>query len=212
MNREERRRAARQGRRANGGGDAWQPPQGRVRRAAVFATADEDRQVQDFTAGTIFADGAAMLVPDGDTSLGPVFVLFVPDDEHTYGPAPQLREAFTLLDKHGSEKLHKLMPVGTSWSGISARDPLIKLKLVFPGPRPAPGTAEVLLRADLYASMWHHVAGGGVIGVTTAKRLQAATSRPDASFADGMEACILLGIHSSPVLEQFIGLYGWPRS
>lgn len=168
--------------------------------------------MQDFTAGTIFADGAALLVPDGDTGLGPVFVVFVPDDERTFGPAPQLREAFTLLDKYGSEKLQQLMPVGTSWSGISARDPLIKLNLVFPGPSPARGTADVLLRADLYAAMWHHIAGGGVIGVTTTKRLQAATSRPDASFADGMEACILLGIHSSPVLKQFIDLYRWPRS
>ncbi|MFI2790896.1 hypothetical protein [Kitasatospora sp. NPDC018614] len=215
MNREERRRAERAARRNGRGqelGPSFQAPAGRIARAAVFSPADEERQRQDFLAGGVFADGAGVMFPEGyGPGLSPVFVVYVHDDERTFGPAPQLRTAFDLLDEVGSVALHERMPVATSWSGMSGSSPLVKLKLGFPGPRPARGSADLVLLADQYAELWQYIVGGGLIGVTTQQRLEKATSHPGASFTDGLEACVLLGIGSSPVLEQLMHLYRWPQ-
>jgi len=41
--------------------------------------------------------------------------------------------------------------------------------------------------------------------------MQKAAGGPSATFADAMEASVLMGIGTSPVLEQLIDAYGWPR-
>ncbi|MEV8546970.1 hypothetical protein [Streptomyces sp. NPDC051572] len=215
MNRKERREAERAARRNRDGqqpGSSFLPPQGRIARATMFPPADEERQRQDFLAGGVFAAGAGVLFPDGDGPVpSPVFVVYVHDDERTFGPAPQLRTAFDMLDEVGLVGLHEQMPVATSWAGMSGPSPLVKLKLDFPGPNPARGSAHLVLLADRYAELWQHIVHGGLIGVTTQQRLETATGRAGATFSDGLEACVLLGVGSSPVLEQLISLYRWPR-
>lgn len=217
MNREERRRAEREARKNRGGGGSgpsWTPVQGRLTQSKPFDADDIDRQRQDFLAGTVFAAGAGVAFPEegpGPAPLDALFVVYVHEDERTFGPAPQLRDAFALLDQIGAIALHERMTVGTAWSGIGGHDPLVKLKLEFHGPHPSKGSAGLVLLADQYASIWHHIVGGGLVGITTEERMERATSRPGATFTDGMEACILLGIGTSPVLEQLIDAYGWPR-
>ncbi|MBV9024668.1 MAG: hypothetical protein JO362_12955 [Streptomycetaceae bacterium] len=217
MNREERRRAEREARKNRGRSGSTpsrgQPPQGRLIRKAPYAPGDEERQRQDFLAGTVFAAGAGVAFPEGagQAPMDALFMIYVHEDERTFGPAPQLREAFAMLDQVGAVALHERITVGTAWSGLAGEQPLVKLKLEFHGPHPAKGSTGLVLLADQYAGIWRHIVGGGMIGITTQERMERATSRPGASFTDGMEACILLGIGTSPVLEQLIDGYGWPR-
>ncbi|WP_369383051.1 hypothetical protein [Streptomyces sp. cg36] len=217
MNREERRRAERAQRKneADGGPSLSSPAQGRLIRSTAFTEADEARQRQDFLAGTVFAAGADVALPQdgpGAMPIGALFVVYVHEDERTFGPAPQLREAFTLLDEIGTFALNERMDVGTGWSGMGGHDPLVKLKLEFHGPHPKKGAAGLILLGNQYAGIWHHIVGGGLLGITTQERMRQATRRPGATFSDGLEACIMLGLGTSPVLEQFIDGYGWPRT
>ncbi|UNO38697.1 hypothetical protein [Streptomyces sp. MST-110588] len=109
------------------------PLQGHIDRATEFAPEDEERQRQDFLAGTVPAAGAGIAVP-GDGPGGPLdalFMIFVHEDQRTFGPAPQLKEAFALLDRYGAVGLHDQLSVGTGWAGMGGRDPLVKLKLQF---------------------------------------------------------------------------------
>lgn len=117
MGRAERRRAERDQRRrtqrpapaASAWGD-WTPPTGRLTSNRAFDIGDTDRERQEFLAGTVFAAGAGVALPDRGPDgqlpeLPPLFTVFVNEDASTFGPAPQLREAFRLLDERGSREL-----------------------------------------------------------------------------------------------------------
>jgi hypothetical protein len=193
---------------------AWTPGQGQLKAVRAFPNSpgEVERQRQDFVAGTVFADGAGILYPAGppDPKFGPVFAVYVRNDASTYDPAPQLRELFGLLDQHGGARLHEMSRIGTSWAVLDGREPLAKLKLEFHEPVSGPGAGIVLL-AENYRDHWRHIVAGGVIAITTAGRLERATSAPGASFADGLDACIVLGIRSSPGIEHLMAMHGWPR-
>lgn len=77
-------------------------------------------------------------MPDGRPPgrLSPMSSVFVNEDDTTFAPAPQLHEAFRLLDEHGATKLHTLLVLfGTSWAILAVADnPLVKLKLEFHKP------------------------------------------------------------------------------
>ncbi|MFI6689130.1 hypothetical protein [Streptomyces sp. NPDC050485] len=212
MNREERRREARRER--AGGPLLGAPMQGQLIRSTRFEPGDEGRHRQDFLAGTVLAAGAAVVQPEngpGLTPLDALFTVLVHEDERTFGPAPQFAEAFALLDEIGGVALYDRMDVGTAWAGFGGPAPLVKLKLEFQGPRPERGSTALVLPASQYAEIWHHVVGGGMVAVSTQERMERAANRPGAGFADSLEASILLAIGTSPVLEQFIDAYGWPR-
>lgn len=215
MGRAERRRAEREQRRSGRPGGnitGWTPPVNQIRSAKLVpATPEEtERQGQDFLAGTVFAAGAGHLFPtggDGPPKVSALFAVFVTEDEQTFGPAPVVREAFALLDQHGGAALHDMLTVGTAWGALDAPEPLVKLKLEFH--QPITGKAEIVLLANNYRDSWQHIVGGGLVAVTTLDRMQRATSAPGASFADGMEASLLFGIGSSPVIEHLIHAHRW---
>ncbi|UNO38698.1 hypothetical protein [Streptomyces sp. MST-110588] len=50
-----------------------------------------------------------------------------------------------------------------------------------------------------------------MIALTSLERMDRATSRPGATFADALEVSILLEVGTSPVLERMIDIYDWPR-
>jgi hypothetical protein len=188
---------------------AWTPPAGRIRSSRFVNTAtpgEIERQQQDLLAGTVFAAGAGVMMPEGGPPgrLSPMFTVFVNEDDTTFGPAPQLREAFQVLDEHGATKPHQLLTVGTSWAILGIPDnPPVKLKLEFH--EPMTGSTAIVLVAQNYAACWQHIVDGGLIGITTVERLR----RKTASFADSMEASILLGIGSSPGLQYLTNIHGW---
>jgi hypothetical protein len=224
MGRAERRRAEREHRKAGTrpgrGFGGWTPPTNTLTRAKVFSGTPEelDRERQDFIAGTVFAAGAGIMQPTSGISSAPVrtdmptpFAVFLNEDDTTWGPAPQLKEAFKLLDTIGPDALRETLVVGTAWSAIDhPDDPLIKLKLQFH--EPMKGDVGVILVANNYADHWHHLSDGGLIALTSFARMRRATSKPDATFADGLEASLLMTIGVSPILRHVITSHGWPTS
>ena len=179
-----------------------------------FTPEDEARHRQDFLAGTVFVAAAGIMAPDDGTGAGspdPVLVLEVHEDERTFAVVPQLREAFALLDTYGAVDLHHRTEIATGWSGMGGHDPLVKLQLRFLGPQPSPGTGQLVVPGRRHASLWQHVVDGGLIGISSARRMERAVAGPEATFADGIGACVLLATGASPVLDQFIEGYGWPR-
>ncbi|MET9437176.1 hypothetical protein [Streptomyces sp. NPDC006551] len=183
-------------------------------RRTSFTPEDEARHRQDFLAGTVFV-AAAGIMSAGDgpglETLDPLFVVYVHEDERTFGVIPQLREAFAILDEAGAADTYGRLEVATGWSGMGGHDPLLKLHLRFLGPRPAAGSAQLVLPGRRYATVWQHIVDGGLIGISSQERMERAVGGPDASFADGIDACVLLATGTSPVLDQFIDGYGWPR-
>ena len=235
MDRAERRRAEREQRRQHqrpaGASQwlGWTPPTGRLTWQRPLNAADADRERQDFLAGTVFAAGAGVTLP-GPGPAGklpeppPLFMIFVAEDASTFGPAPQLREAFRLLDEYGSIKLNQMLSVGTGWSAMDDPEhPLIKLKLEFHASMT--GNTAIVLIAQNYARCWRHIVNGGMIGITTLERMDRAGAtryNPDplsirgtaavtgpVTFADAMNACIILGIGTSPVVRQLMNTHGW---
>jgi hypothetical protein len=187
-----------------------------------------DRERQDFLAGTVFAAGAGFVAPDarpGDPlrRVPPLFTVYVNEDESTFGPAPQLAEAFRMLDEHGADKLAELLRVSTGWAVMDdPRCPLIKLKLEFHAPMS--GSAAIVLLAANYAEGWKHIVDGGSIAITTIDRLNRATDgidrRPSAdgaltrragttTFEAITSASIVLGIRSSPGIGYLMDVHGW---
>jgi len=194
---------------------SWTPPLAQIRRAEVRPTTRGEAAAkrQDFLAGTVFAAAVGVVTPEGPGTedIQPLFVVYVRDDDTTYLPAPQIRQAFALLDEHGTvEASHRLM-VATSWSVLDAPggSPLAKLKLEFHAP--FTGRCEVVLVADQHAQHLHHVAARSMIGITTQQRMTAATARPAATFADALDACVLISVAASPGLQMLIDTYGWQR-
>ncbi|MEV4947778.1 hypothetical protein [Streptomyces sp. NPDC053755] len=190
------------------------PPHEPLLRTTSFTPEDEARHRQDFLAGTVFVAAAGTMAAGVGAvlePLDPLFVVYVHEDERTFGAAPQLREAFALLDRAGAADTYGRMEIATGWSGMGGRDPLLKLHLRFPGPRPSAGAAELVLPGRRYAAVWQHVVDGGLIGISSQERMARAVRGPEASFADGIDACVLLATGSSPVLDRFIDAYGWPR-
>ncbi|MER7764744.1 hypothetical protein [Streptomyces sp. NPDC097619] len=187
------------------------PEPGRITRAFRYPPEDEGRQRQDFLAGTVLAAGAALLAPGapGPDRPGPLFTLLVHEDVRTYGPAPQLRDAFALLDAGRTEEARSGLGIGTGWSALGGPDPLVKLNLKFPGPSPRGGLVHLVLPARQYGPHWHAVAAGGLLGISSEERLRRAAGRPGATFADALEGCLLLGTGTSPVLEHLVTVYGW---
>jgi len=216
VNREQRRRAERAARGAKTGSTgAWTPPAGRITQAKfVPATSEElERQRQDFLAGTVFAAGAGVVFPQGEPGPEPMealFTIYVHDDQRTYGPAPQLRRAFGLLDEHGTVALHKLMTVGTCWSVMDGPQPLAKLRLEFHQPAELCGRVEIVLLAENYRDLWQHIVGGGMVGLSTLERMQRVNAKPGATFADALETSVVLGIGSSPGIAHLMASHGWP--
>lgn len=226
--RDQRRRAQRPAPAASARWD-WTPPTGRLTSNRAFDIADTDRERQDFLAGTVFAVGAGVALldrgPDGQLpELPPLFTVFVNEDASTFGPAPQLREVFRLLDERGSRELAPLLTVGTGWTAIDhPESPLIKLKLEFHAPMT--GNTAIVLMAQNYAQCWQHIVHGGMIGITSLERMDRAKvtrhkldaltawnpRKPagPATFADAMEASILLGIGTSPVVRHLMDNHGW---
>ncbi|MFJ9077294.1 hypothetical protein ACIRO3_18950 [Streptomyces sp. NPDC102278] len=225
MEREERQRAQHTGHEvrppasAGGHGGSYGPPsRRRAIRTPTFAPHDEERQRQEFLTGTVPAAGACVILPvggaaDADT-LPSLFVITVHEDERTYGPAPELREAFALLDARGAVETSRGLEVGCAWSGFGGVRPVVKLRLDFRIPRAAPtrSSVSIVVPADPYAEVWHHVLDGGLLGISTKARLDRVTGLPRSSFAAGLEACLLLGTGYSPVLERLITTYEWPRA
>ncbi|MFE2524652.1 hypothetical protein ACFXEL_10485 [Streptomyces sp. NPDC059382] len=223
MEREERQRAQHTGHEvrpsasAGGHGAYAPPPRRRAIRTPTFAPHDEERQRHEFLTGTVPAAGACVILPvgvapDADT-LPSLFVVTVHEDERTYGPAPELREAFALLDARGAVETSRGLDVGCAWSGFGGVRPVVKLRLDFRVPRPTPtrSSVSIVVPGDPYAEVWHHVLDGGLLGISTKARLDRVTSLPRSSFAAGLEACLLLGTGPSPVLERLITTYEWPR-
>jgi hypothetical protein len=200
-------------------GSQWQPPQGRIQSAAFFPGTPEEkeRQEQDFLAGTVFAEGAGVLYPTGPVTpgdpppgFGPLFTVFLQDAAATWEPAPVLRELLALVDAHGGVELHERLTVATSWAVLDDPSrPLAKLKLDVT--EPVKGSARIILLAANYAGHWRHVVCGGMIAITTQDRVRNATAAPGATFADGMNACLLAGIGTSPGIDLLMTNHGWPR-
>jgi hypothetical protein len=165
-------------------------------------------------ARTVFADGAGVAFPDGSggpaEAAPPLFTVFLRDAPTTWIPAPVLQDLMELVDAHGGVALHEMLTVATSWAVLDDPvQPLAKLKLDVV--EPVKGSARIVLAAANYAGMWRHIVGGGLVGVTTHQRMQKATSVPGATFADGMQACMLAGIGSSPGIEHLMRTHGWPH-
>lgn len=208
-----------QSRRKRDHGDQWQPPRGRIQSATFFPGTPEEkqRQEQDFLAGTVFAEGAGVLYPTGPVSpadpppgFGPLFTVFLRDAPATWEPAPVLRELLALVDAHGGVELHERLTVATSWAVLDDPSrPLAKLKLDVM--EPVKGSARIILLAASYAGHWQHIAGGGLIAITTQDRIRTATAAPDATFTDGMNACLLAGIATSPGIHLLMTTHDWPR-
>lgn len=157
--------------------------------------AEIERQAQDFLAGTVFAAGAALLTPHGaGGAIPPVFVIVL--DDTAFGPCPQLREVFALLDEPDAEfeRTAARVRAAVGWAVLAApgREPLAKLKLDVLDPVPA--SARIVLLAANYQQFLFEAAAGGVLGVTTADRL----------------ARIPVQAGASPGLEQLIAAYDWP--
>lgn len=225
MGRKERReeeRARRAGKAVPGFG-GWTPPTNRVQEARMFPAGEAERlrQGQDFMAGTAFAAGAGVLFAGpaldpadaGPVDLPTPFAVYVHEDEQTFGPAPQLRELFALLDERGAIAVYDqvMTNVATSWALLDHPDePLVKLKLDFRATDALTGRAEILLLAGNYADQWHHIAGGGMVAISTLDRMHRAATRPGATMADGMEAALLVGVGGSPAIQQLIANHRWP--
>jgi hypothetical protein len=217
MGRAERRGKARGGRSGKPTSNVtnWTPPVNVLRSARVVpSTPEEDsRQRQDFLAGTVFAQGAGHMFPtEGDGTPPPVtavFAVFVAEDDQTFGVAPQLREAFHRLDRHSGSVLHEQMAVGTAWGLLDGATPLVKLKLEFHDQPPLRGKVDIVLMAENYRDSWRHVAGGGLVAVTSLERMQAASSAPGASFGSALDAALLFGIGSSPAIRHLLNSHGW---
>jgi hypothetical protein len=219
MGRAERRREERE-RRRDGGAPAsnvpgWSPPVNMLRSARFVPNTPEEneKQRQDFLAGTLFAQGAGHMFPTGGDGTPPmvtaVFSVFVAEDDQTFAVAPQLREAFRLLDQHSGSELHERLTVGTSWGALDGEKPLAKLKLEFHDQPPLRGKVDIVLLAENYRDSWRHIAGGGLIAVTSLERMQRASSAPDASYGSAMDAALLFGIGSSPAIQHLITTHGW---
>lgn len=218
MGREERRREERQRRH---GGEApasnvpsWDTPVNTLRSARFVPNTPEEneKQRQDFLAGTVFAQGAGHMFPtggEGTPMVTAVFFVLVAEDDQTFAVAPQLREAFRLLDQHSGSELHERLTVGTSWGGLDTKHPLVKLKLDFRDQPPLRGKVDIVLMAGNYKDSWQHVAGGGLIAVSSLARMQRASSSPDASLGSAMDASLLFGIGSSPVIQHLMRTHGW---
>ena len=140
MNREERRRQAQQ-RADREPRRQWQRnvPSGR-----------RDAEIQDFTAGTIFAIGAmgvlAESCPDPESALNAFVILL--DPARTFGVEPRLRRLFELAEGNPDAETTGAV----SWSAFGGRDPLVKLKLRLE--QPVQARVEFLLIADNYAALW----------------------------------------------------------
>jgi len=74
--------------------------QGRINQATTFTPEDEGRYRQDFLAGTVFAAGAGIALPENGPGLPPMESMLSrlrARRQADLGPAPQLKTAFELL-------------------------------------------------------------------------------------------------------------------
>ncbi|MBC3840619.1 hypothetical protein GXW82_11160 [Streptacidiphilus sp. 4-A2] len=186
-----------------------------LNRAEVFSDHEQyDRMRQDYLAGTVLAAGAGVALPTsglGAPLLPGMFTVYINDDDSTYGPAPQLRTLLDLVDRYGAVKVHEMATIGAAWSGLDhPEEPMIKLTLDIQAPLAATGKVEIVLLAQNCADAWQHIAGGGMIGITTFERMKAKTERPGVTMADGREAGVLVSIGSSAVVETIMRNHDWP--
>lgn len=193
-------------------GGRWQAPQGRVTEERTYEPEDLDRQVADFVAGTVFASGALLLGASDDEPEAPppLFVVTVEPDTATFTAAPVLRDALAELDRVGLVALNETLRCAASWSLLTKPEAaLVKLKLDFV--TPVQGSARIILLGENYSQMWRHIAAGGMVGLSTMDRIQLLAARPGVTLADGYEACVPIGVASSPALQRMIEAFGWPR-
>lgn len=210
-------------RKRRGGRRTWteDPPRvNEINRVTLIPGSAEERERagQDFVAGTVFAAGAGAIFPTDTADSGPseqgpppLFVVFVKEESATWGPAPGLRQLFRLLDRHGAVGLGERATYSTAWSVLDdAAEPLAKLKVEILAPQEARGRFEVVLLAGNYRDVWQHVVHGGMLGITSFERMAAATGGADASYASGLESCVLMGVGASPGIGLLMGSHGWP--
>ncbi|GGY11348.1 hypothetical protein [Streptomyces hiroshimensis] len=164
-------------------------------RVRAFGPGDTERQRQDFLAGTVPAARAAVTVPETGpgSRLGLLFMVFLHEDRRTFGPAPApaIRDAFGLLEHHGGLALARNLDAGAAWAGLGGPGPLVKLKIEFAAP--VRGPAAVMLDGSRHAHLWQHIAGGGLMALTSRERIAQATTGTAASFASVMAGSVLLG-------------------
>lgn len=181
---------------------------------------EHERALQDFTAGTVFAEGAGALVPTAPTGsapaaaaeLEPVFAVFVHEDARTFGPAPQLAALFARLDQD-PDALRGQLEADAVWSVFeSPNGTLLKLRVTVQAPAECAGRFEVVLVAAKYAEQWQYIVDGGALAITSMPRLNAALTRPGVTFSDGLNACLVMITGHSPAVELAIEANGWPRS
>lgn len=216
MNREERRRQQRQQGRGSDQpyrGGRWDARPGRLTELRAVEPQRSDAEVQDFLAGSVFAQGAAVLGADtGDPDAPPpLFVVLVHEDERTFGPAPVLRELFARLDSGqlAQQVERGEIIAGTSWA-VLAREENCLVKLKVDLHEPIGGSARLVLLGENYPALWQYVAGGGVVAVSSMERLHRVQQRPGVTLADAVGQCVPFGVASSPGILHLIAAYDWP--
>ncbi|GGT04545.1 hypothetical protein GCM10010156_72930 [Planobispora rosea] len=196
---------------AQGQSAVWAPRQGRIASSQLLPGTLPHEQmlthIKAFVDGAVEASGTIAALPDHRSTgrLPPLFIVLVEPDT---GSA-LLEQAFALLDRHGAVAASEAMTVATAWTAMDngAELSLIKLKLEFD--RPFRGRQDIAFLGSAHAARWRHIAGGGLIVVTTTERLQTAGG-PAADYAETMNAGLVFSIAASPLLQQLIARHGWP--
>ena len=167
---------------------------------------DAARERQDFLAGTVWAAAAGVVLAE---DIDPLFLVLVGEDDRTDLPAPQIHRAFDLLDAVGSLHASAQLAIEPSWAVLlgDPEESLVKLTLTFNGPET--GTAAIVMATEKYAGLWRHIADGGVVGLSTKRRV-AALQQPGAQISP-TDVCVLIRTHQSPGLRTLIDRHDWPR-
>jgi hypothetical protein len=177
MNREERRRQER----ANRLGSSI---------PKTIAPERHGAETQDFMAATIFVAGAAGIRADTNGApLPPLFVICL--DNTAFSQTPELLTLFALLKSEGSENLHAQLKGTARWGAMPGADGQMLAKLELNLTAPVKARPSFLLLADNYKDNWDIPATKGyLLGITTMEKFRALPE--SASYADALEACILL--------------------
>lgn len=196
MNREERRRQEKANR--QGGNRSRTIPADRL-----------PAEVQDFTAGTIFAAGAASIHATGPgPDAPPLFVVLL--DKANISPAPELVQLFDQLDAEGTVAVNAQIKGNARWAAMPAPDGQWLAKLELNLTEPMKTRPSFLLLADNYKQIWDIPASGDyVLGLTTTERF--AALGPDSSYADALDACVLLPLPASTAAKELREHYNNPE-
>lgn len=192
----------------------WTPQQGRVTSLRKLPHATNDQKMQEietFLDGTVEATGVLVAAPErrpagaAGNGIPPLFIVLLDEDITN----PLLQRAFTLLDQYGGVAASEAMTVATSWTTMNDGGPVafVKLKLEFQ--RPWQQRQDIAFMATNYAELWHQIAQGGLVALTTRARVRA-VGGIEATYADTMNASLLFSIAASPALDELVTSRGWP--